>query len=272
MRDYHFVEIDVIYTASRKISFDVLARLEEQLAKVQAGKKVNLAFLYLYAGQAAALANDGNRVLYYYKQLSAENVKALFFNSFSEGYSMTLISHAVGDLAKFNHFDEAERIVRIFDLPVNRSSAYAYAAQDLLLADINDARTDRLIDSARAQLPKTRNLNIVQGNRIQLAYALALRDKPGDEEAARNVMKNVEIKFFGTALIARALARHGKLFEAYQYINTNNSSTDNVHILANIFRGYNDFNTDTVDKTWSTYKENRSWLSDRPMTYEDEVN
>lgn len=273
LRDYHFVEVDVNYTASRRMLYPVMARLEKALASHPASRQVNRDFLFLYAGHEASLRNERERALYYFSQLTTDHLKALFFNSFNPGYTMSLVGIAVGDLAKFDYLDEADRVVKMFRLPVNRSTLYAYGAQGPLLENIKTHSIDRLIDSASLYMNKTKNINSAQSNRVHLAGALAFRDKPGDMEAANKRIKNVQYKYFGMGLIARALAVNGKTFEALDYITRNTSAAGNADFAMNILYGYNLRNGSLQEKSaWKTYSQNHAWIFNRPITYADEDN
>lgn len=270
MRDYHFVETDVVYTVSKRMPSKVFYALEEQLLKVNGSQKANLDFLFLYAGHAAAMENKPDRVLYYYSQITADKLKALFLNSFNPGYTSTLVGRAMGDLARFDFKDEAERIVKIFQAEGNRVSYYAYGAQELLLLNEGDRRADWLIDSAIATSNRSRDA--ARSYRAQLGVALTLRNKPNDLVQAYKLIKNMELKYIATALMTRALARRGKLFDAARNVNDNTSGKDNDKFVGNILRGYHEMNGSGERDPWSIYKENRQWAQNRPMGFIDESN
>ncbi|MEP6734905.1 MAG: hypothetical protein ABJA70_05270 [Chryseolinea sp.] len=270
MRDYHFVETDVVYTASKRMPAKVFYDLEDQLSKVNGSQKANLDFLFLYAGHAAAMENKAERVKYYYSQLTPEKLTGLFVNSFNPGYTSTLVGHAVGDLVRFDFKDEAERIVKMFQSYGNRISFYGYGAQDLLLVKQDDRRADWLIDSAFANSNRSREAS--RSSRAQLAAALTLRNKPDDVEQAFKVVKNIELKYVATTLITRDLAKRGRLFEASRLVNDNTSAKDNNKFTANIFRGYHELNGIEKPDAWRLYNENRLWVLNRPIGFIDESN
>jgi hypothetical protein len=273
LRDYHFVETDVAYTASKKMSYGLLADLEANLVKANAGQYANLDFLYIYLGHLAAQNNEGDRSLYYYSQLTAEKTKALFLNSFNPDFAFQLVALAIADLTKFNHPAEADKLAKFFDGTVNRSSLYAYAASELLLEGINDSRVDQLIDSASAQAARTRNLTTVQANRIQLAYALALRDKNSDVNEAYKAIKNVQFKFVGMEWISRAHAQHGNLFDASENIPENISDPDILLFNWNILVGYGkSIQQQEKSPEWNQYVATRIRDFNRPIFYVDENN
>ena len=258
LRDYHFIETDIVYTASKRMSYRLLAELEENLAKTNASQSANLDFLYFYLGHLAANNNEAERSLYYYKQLTAEKTKALFLNSFNPDFAFQFVALAIADLTKFNHPAEADRLAKFFDGKVNRSTLYAYAASELLLQGINDSQVDQLIDSASAQAAQTRNLNTVQVNRIQLAYALAMRDNDSDVNEAYKAIKNVQLKFIGMEWISRAHAQHGNLFQAKQNIPENISDPDILLFGWNILVGYGEsIQHGEKSPEWNQFVENR---------------
>src|SRR5690242_20033993 len=131
LRDYHFSETDISYTAIKKIPYEFLVELEKNLASRQANQFANLAFLYLNLGRQASLAGDKDKCIYYYSQLTQEKVKALFINSFNPDFAFKYVAEAVADLVKFDNIALAQRLVKSFGSTINRSSAYAYAASTL---------------------------------------------------------------------------------------------------------------------------------------------
>ena len=271
LRDYHFIETDIVYTASRRMDYSLLADLEKNLALAQASKFVNIDFLYLYLGRLATNQNEADRAFYYYNQLTAEKLKALFLNSFNPDFEFELIALAISDLTKLNHPAEADKLAKIFDGTVNRSSLYAFAANDLLLQGINDSRVHQLMDSSSAQIARTNNLSTVQPNRIQLAYALAMRNEGSDIEQAYKTIKNVEFKFLGISWICRSLAQNGKLFEATQNIPKNIAAPDAFFFNWNILVGYGDgIKQDKVTPQWQMFVQNRLRFFNRPINYVNE--
>jgi len=272
-RDYQFTETDMVYTASNRMPYKTMVDLEKAFASNPASRQVNLDFLFLYAGHQASLRNERDRALYYYSQLTTDHLKALFFNSFNPGFTVSLVGAAIGDLAKFDRMEEVDRIVKMFRLDVNRSTFYAYGARGPLLENIKTPSVDQLIDSATFYMKKTKVLNSVQSDRVQLGAALALRGGPDDIETAIKTIKNVQFKYFGMGLIARAQARNGRTFEALDYITKNTSAIGNAAFAANILYGYNLRNESVKQQpSWKIYMENHPWLFDRANTYADENN
>ncbi len=157
-----------------------LAALEENLSRANADQFGNLEFLYLGLGHEAALRGDKEKCLYYYNRLNTDKLRTLFINSFNPNFAFKYVALAVSDLVKYDNITLAEKLVRVFNSAINRSSVYAYAASNLQWQGINDSRVSMLIDSAQLQIAKTSNLTTVQPNRLILAHALAMRNQDGD--------------------------------------------------------------------------------------------
>ena len=273
LRDYHFSETDISYTAIKKIPYEVLVELEKNLAARQANQFGNLAFLHLNLGRQASLAGDKDKCIYYYGQLTPEKVKALFINSFNPDYAFRYVAQAVADLVKFDNIAVAERLVNSFGSTVNKSSVYAYAASSLEWEGINDSRVSMLIDSAEMQIKRTANLGAFQPNRLILANALAMRNQPGDIEEAYKTIKNVELKFACIGWICRSYASRGELFEASQTVLPNISDLDKLHFTMNMVIGYADrLNIEKDKPEWNDYASSRLFENYRPINYVNEVN
>jgi hypothetical protein len=272
-RDYHFVETDVAYTASKRIPFEVLATLEGKLSNANADQFGNLEFLYLGLGHEAALRGDKEKCLYYYGRLSTDKLRTLFINSFNPDWAFKYVALAVSDLVKYDNMALAEKLVKVFNGAINRSSIYAYAASNLQWQGINDSRVSMLIDSAQLQITKTSNLTTVQPNRLVLAYALAMRNQDGDIAEAYRTLKNVDIKFQGIARICRSFASRGELFESSQNVPANISDVDNLRFVWNTVVGYGEgLNIQNDKPQWNEYVRNRFDDFYRPINYTDETN
>jgi hypothetical protein len=272
-RDYHFVETDVAYTASRRISYEVRSALEQLLDKAEAYKYGNLEFLYLGLGHEASIRGDKEKCIYYYSRLSTDKLKTLFINSFNPDWAFRNVAYAVSDLVKYDNLELAEKLVNIFESAINRSSVYAYAASNLQWEGITDSRVSILIDSAKLQIAKTSNLTTVQPNRLYLSNALAMRNSSGDIEEAYRILKNVEIKLEGIAWICRAIAARGDLYEATRNIPENISATDTKTFSWNIIVGYGEgLKIEEAKPEWSEFVNNRFFENYRPINYTNENN
>ena len=272
-RDYHFVETDLAYTASKRIPYEVLSALEKKLETVRAYRYGNLEFLYLRLGYEASLRGEKEKCIYYYSHLNTDKLKTLFVNSFNPDFALRYVSFAVADLVKYDNPALAEKLVKIFENPINRSSVYAYAASSLLWDGINDSRVSMLIDSSKQQILKVNNLTTVQPNRINLANAIAMRNSPGDIEEAYQTLKNVELKLEGIAWICRSLAARGDLYEATQNIPDNISATDTKTFAWNIMVGYEEGKKLSIEKPeWNRFANNRLYETYRPISFTNENN
>ena len=272
-RDYHFVETDVAYTASKRIPYEVFSTLEKNLDRVRAYQYGNLEFLYLGLGHEASLRDEKEKCIYYYSRLNTDKLKTLFLNSFNPDFALRYVSFAVAELVKYDNSAQAEKLVGIFESAINRSSVYAYAASSLQWEGINDSRVSMLIDSAKQQILKVSNLTTVQPNRLNLAYALAMRNSDGDIEDAYKTLKNVDLKLEGIAWICRSLAARGNLYEATQNIPDNISATDIKTFAWNIMIGYEEGIKIGIEKPeWNQFANNRFVDIYRPITYTNENN
>ncbi len=250
-----------------------MAKLEKALAANPGSKRVNLAFLYLYAARGAAENNEPERLKYYTSQVNADHLKALFYNSFNTGFTATLTAEVIGDLVKFDMFDDAQRIISMFSSQENRGALYAFGAESALLSNIKTPIVDRMMDSSAVCTSRLKTLGNVQSNKIALASALALRNRPGDLDAATVTIKNVRVKYFGLSLIVRGLAKNGNTYEAANYVNRNISVVGFATATSNIFYGCNlrDRTVETHPE-WRSYEMNRPWFLNRPTAYVDESN
>jgi len=272
-RDYHFVETDLAYTASKRIPYEVLSALEKKLDGVRAYQYGNLEFLYLRLGYEASLRGEKEKCIYYYSRLNTDKLKTLFVNSFNSNFAFRYVAYAVSDLVKYDNPVLAEKLVRIFESATNKSSVYAYAASNLQWEGINDARVSMLIDSAKQQILKISNLTTVQPNRLYLANALAMRNSSGDIDEAYMTLKNVELKLEGIAWICRSMASRGNLYEATQNIPDNISATDIKAFAWNIIVGYEEGIKIGIEKPeWNQFDNDRLYEFYRPITYTNENN
>ena len=140
-------------------------RWRKNSTRVHADQFGNLEFLYLGLGHEAALRGEKEKCIYYYSRLNTDKLKTLFVNSFNPDFAFRYVAFAVSDLVKYDNPALAEKLVKIFESPINRSSVYAYAASNLQWEGINDSRVSMLIDSAKLQILKTTNLTTIQPNR-----------------------------------------------------------------------------------------------------------
>jgi len=237
LRDYHFSAPESVYIISKPIKYEVLAALEKNFARMHAAQFTNLTYLYIYLGLGAAHHSETERMEYYFGQLTSEGLSALFINAFDPDWLFRSVGEAAAELTKVGRFAEADKIVKFFNNPVNRSSLYAYAAQYLLNQEFDKPVVRQLVDSAKKEIDKTRNLSTTQPNRVLLAYALTMMQDDLVGEAYKTI-KNVEFKNIGLQRICQALAFHGKLFEASKNVPDNISDQDLCLFLWQVVYGY----------------------------------
>jgi hypothetical protein len=243
-----------------------LSRLEKTIRSRRTPNK-NFDDLYLLLGKAYEKENPDSAA-YYYKQ--ADPTHAANICRENGGFGIYLTASAVSHLAGINEFKEAYRFIDVFKNPVNRSSLYGFAAQQLLKAGKNPAGPNQLIDSARAEMLRVKT-GVENPSRLQVPYALAMRAGENDLTEADRVIKNVGIKFFVQHRLTRSVAFHGNLFEAYKRIPLNVSATDKTVFLWHLLNGYAEGNHN-ANNEWLTYNNNHRFWYSRGIWYQDENN
>ena len=184
---------------------------------------------------------------------------------------MMQIAFAVSDLSSMNQFSEAYRFIQYFKKPVNRSSIYGFAAQEMLRDKIESPLATQLIDSSRMEMLRVKNTGVDQQSRFHLPYALAMRMNDHDLNEADKTIKNVSFKFFVSQRMSRSLAFHNNLHESYERIPPLTSASDKTVFLWNILYGYSEGLKNPLG-TWKEYATNYSPDLIRTIWYEDENN
>lgn len=245
---FHFV---------REIDYPVLVSLEKELIKQNARDKIDMNLLYFHLGRKAHNAKDSEKALYYYSQVKNENlIGALREN----GNMIRHIAYAVIDLIELDQFEEAYTLIRTFKSNINRSNLYAFASAEFSRAKEDKKIILRLIDSARVEMNRIKELTNDQPNRMQLAYALTMVDPDGNQEEAYKVIKNVGNKSFALMRISRSHAFNNKLYSGMQNIQPNISDSDRSVFLWNILYGYQD-GMNNRESAWSQYENgHRPWF------------
>jgi hypothetical protein len=271
IRDYHYVETDLLYTLSEAIDFKVLVALEKKIAAGGPPTTPNFSLLYLYLGREAARHHDEKSSLEYFHHLSPEGVRANMANSFDARIPFRLLATAIADMAQQGDFASIDKIVNSFEIPENRISLYSYASQELSLRRAAPG-SDTLLAAAKRDLLKAKSLDNARINcRSLLAYAELLRESPPDAAAAYRLIKNIEVKYPGIYLIGEGLAFRGKLYEAYNNIPMDMSDLEIIRLFTGVYRGYNaSLNVSTTP--WLGYRESHQTASDRPIFYVPEHN
>jgi len=205
---------------------------------------------------------DEKRAKEFYHKVDPSKIKKYLFGQTQRGIFyyqdcevLRKVSLAVSDLTKYGDFEWAYALTRSFENPINRSSVYAFAARSLIFLDhIKGPFVDRLIDSSYQEMRRVHNVDD-QPNRVTLAGALALRNKPQDVEEAFRVIKNVRFKQIGIWMICRGLAFNDEFYKAYKTIPENLGDDD---IMGYFFEIYEYCNGDeTQSAFWKKAEENR---------------
>lgn len=271
LRDYLYVETDLSYTLSNPIDPEVLAALEKKVATSRSPRLPNFNILYLYLGREAARNHDKKSSLEYYHQVSPDDVQAILANSFDARIPFRLLAVAIADLAAYDDFAFIEKLVNAFDVPENRINLYAYAAQLLSIRRAVPG-TEKLLDAAKRELLKAKSLEPGRINsRAVLAYAQLLHERSPDPTTAYRMVKNIEVKAQSIYLIGRALAFHGKLYEAYNNIPSDMSDPETITLYTGVYRGYYE-SLPGGATPWLDYRESDQTASDRPIFYVPEHN
>ena len=255
---------------------DVLVKLENALAKLNASTKVDVNLLYLYLGYYFQEKGNQPFALNYYSKLRTENFGNLFRNKILPGYSNSssfkLIGKAFSCYTQSNMPEETKRILNFFKKPANRSSLYAFVAREFSEKQMNSDMVRSLLDSAIAEMGREENLNSDQPNRYRIAIGL-ITSAPTENsvQQAKSIVKNQALKFILLQRMARALAYKDQLFNATEIIPDNISEADQMEFLWNILRGYAE-RIPTAPE-WREYQDTYAWFQKTDfLPYVDEIN
>lgn len=246
-------------TVRMRADEEILASLERKLAERKASQYADLNVLLILLANEAYEKGDGEKAVQYYSKLDFSKIMNLLRNTGPlaipvNGQSFRMIATAVTGLVRYDHFNEAYGLVKIFKNPINRSSLYAFAAREMLEQRVNSSGTQQAIDSARIELTRIENLSTGQPNRQLIAHVLVMQDPEKNAPEAYRTIKNIFNKFDPTLRISRSFAFHGDLFGARQQITGNISDGDQAQFLWNILYGYSQGkNENKMD--WQQYSE-----------------
>jgi hypothetical protein len=247
------------YFVATRIHAEVFEKLDVEISKVESNEKVDLNFLYLYAGNEARVHKDTSAMLIYYRKLKPElflNIlRSKEFPGQANGQALRLISYAVSAFATNNHFDEAYNLLTAFKKPINRSSVYAFAS--LTLQNLKDFSTteQRLLDSAKAELNRVGNITIGQPHRQVLAYALTLQDPLNNTAEAKRLIKNLNAKFIAQQRIVMANGFNGLLYHGQKNFPPLLSDTDQAVFNWFLLYGYSK-GFDLLPDSWYQFDRN----------------
>ena len=251
---------------SRQIDYAAMVQLENELKKNQLSKNLDLNLLYFHLGKKAYDFNEGDKALHYYSQIKKENLLAALR---TDDRVIRLIAYAIIDLIRLDHFEDAYDFIRSFKNNINRSNLYAFASAQLSREKENSEIIPRLLDSARVEMNRTKDLTTGQPNRVQLAFALAMYDPSKNQAEAYQVIKNVGGKSNAIMMIAGAHAFHDNLFEGLRNIPDNISYTDRARFLWRLIYSLQD-GMDNTDKSWDQFTDGQRWWITQWIPYVDD--
>jgi len=253
----HFVE---------EMEYPVMVQLDKELAKSTVDDKLDYNLLYFYLGRKSLDLGEPEKALHYYQLIKHENLNgALKLNN----RIIRLVANEIIDLLTLERFNEAYSVIRIFKNNINRSNLYAYAAGELTMAKVEGNMVSRLIDSARVEMNRTKDLATGQPNRQQLAYALALVDPVKNKDEEYRIIKNVNGKTFTMMRITRAYAFHANLYGGMENIPANISYSSRSNFLWGLLYGYNEGLADN-DNAWSQFSRGHQWWIINWIPYVDD--
>jgi energy-coupling factor transporter ATP-binding protein EcfA2 len=273
-REYNKIMFQPNYFMRDPIKNSTLVSIERELADRQAAEISDINLLYMYLGIEMANRDNPDSLLYCYNQLKKNNFNNLFnyraFNNQINIHSFRLLAQLAAELARYGKMEESFELVNALNNPVNRSSIYAFVAKELSYYNFSAETIRIFIDSSYAEIDKIENLTTGQPNRTMLSYALALQNNKQDLDKAYRVIKNVPFKFVGYERMARSVAYHQHMFDAYESIPDNISDTDITVFLWNIMYGYS-LSAGQVDENWKIYNENYPWWLTRLIIYNNDI-
>ncbi len=241
---YNTKNINLRAFMAGKPRYTVLKNLEQQLEKQNASKDVDLNWLYLYIGREAQESGNQDEMLRYYNKIERNNIfnmlRAKQFGGFVRDQSFRMIAYAVEGYIEAGQFDSAQKLVRVFKNPVNRSSLYAFAASMLLREKADRKMVQRLIDSAYIEMTRIENITGEQPNRRVLSYALAMQDPAKNASQAYALIRNLPAKFAAIQDICRSFSFYNDLYKAETNIPDFISGSDEADFLWNILYGYSE--------------------------------
>jgi energy-coupling factor transporter ATP-binding protein EcfA2 len=252
---------------------EVFKKLDEYLTSKNATHQANFNHLYLSLGNRAFLANELDQAKNYYSKLDKNTLIGLMRNA--EGglnrEAFSTIAYAISNLIRIGNMDEAYQLIRLFKNPINRSSLYGFAAVEMLLSDGTDPTAPALIDSAKTELSRLKDLSINQPNRQLISFALILQNPQANEAEAYRVIKNIFDKTSPIQRICRANALRGDLHSAQQHIITNINDNDLALFLWNMVYG-NSLKQKHLPPQWQVYDSNHNFPLTRFIPFVNDDN
>jgi len=157
----------------------------------------------------------------------------------------------------------------MFKNPINRSTLYAFVADDLQEKQVEGKIITSLIDSAKAQMNLAENVTEGQPNKELLAPALILQSPSQNAGEALRLIKNIPEKSDAIRNICRSYAFRGDIFSATTSISPLISKSDLASFYWFILYGYAEGNNKST-KQWTEYNQNYILRFNRFIRYIDE--
>jgi len=239
---YNTESINIGAFMVKKPRYEVMKKLEQEIARLNLSKNADLNWLYLYLGKDAQDAGNLEEMASFYDKIDKANIFNMLaeknFFGFVRDQSFRMIALAVEGYIKAGKPEKAHQLVALFKNPVNRSSLYSFAAIDLIEGKADSKLFKPMIDSAYAELNRKENSTNEQPNRGLFAYAITMENPSENLSKAYTLIRNLRSKFEVSQLICRAFAFHGELYDAEMNIPEFNSGADQAQFLWSILYGY----------------------------------
>ncbi|HNR05671.1 MAG TPA: hypothetical protein PKM27_00065 [Saprospiraceae bacterium] len=268
---YNAVSISRDYFLKEAIPADLMTGLAEKLEAGGFEQRNDLNLLYLHLGNTLSAQNKKEEAWRYYQKIQPQWVLNAFQYkgmNFLNTYSLEQYGIAIGHLFSSQHDQKALDLIGAFKKPVNRSSLYAFAAQQIILQDGQAEIYRRLIDSARSEMNRIDNPAAFQPNRHNLAIALMLDDPERNATDAYQIIKNSPGKLDALGRFGTALSRKGLLYKAWSEIPTDFSDEDRSWFLYKILYGYN--HRIPTKPEWKCFEDNMVFVDRYFLPYINE--
>ncbi len=217
----------------------------------------NLNIFYINLVRQAGSRGDTATVRRMAARIKPENFRTMLsFSIPNRGFFYTIIfratAFAVREIARVEGFDKTWALITGFKKPENRAVLSAYVARELLMKDPASPLAARLLDSARAMVPRVSSAtNPVYRAHILEAMAYQQGEK-GIEEGlvlTKNVNDKVRIQNF----VGRSLAYRGKLYDAYTWMSPETSDQNRSQYFVWLLSGLEAGGGEKRSPAWENY-------------------
>lgn len=258
LSDYNAKNFSLSSFAASKIRYEVLKKLADELGERKDAPSSEMNLLYLYLGRYAQQAGDTSSMLNYYTKVQVNKIFNLLhvkeFDGQINDQSFRLIAFAVIGLSKTGHLDQSSQFISMFKNPINRSSLYAFAANQLLHEHYEGNLIRQYMDSAKVELSRAENISEGQPNRQVYAQSLVMKSPSDNVSEAYKVIRNIPDKSMAVRNICRAYAFHGELHKAQSVIPAVVSDSDLANFLWFFLYGYEEGKA-ILPKEWENFSE-----------------